>query len=64
MNNMLCRVLSVVGANMDGDRQCTAKLLESKFDVIFFTGGAMSLVARSFKRKAIVALQAAHQWAR
>ncbi|EGD73720.1 hypothetical protein PTSG_05426 [Salpingoeca rosetta] len=32
------RVVQVVGANFKGDRECTAKLLEEKTDIIFFTG--------------------------
>ena len=32
------RVVQVVGANFDGDRECTARLLEEKTDIIFFTG--------------------------
>jgi len=32
------KCVQVVGASFKGDRECTAKLLEEHFDVIFFTG--------------------------
>tara|TARA_B110000208_G_C11678244_1_gene397768 strand:- start:64 stop:1041 length:978 start_codon:yes stop_codon:yes gene_type:complete len=31
-------ILSIIGADMDGDRACTGALLKEKFDLIFFTG--------------------------